>query len=200
VVEAFEHPALPAEAKAELTRLRTLSERAQTGDAQARRELREALDKTSPQLIDEATDFTRLTQRIVIKTISGSDRLMQEALPRRLEAMRREIGGENCTALEQLLVHRVVSLWLVVEVLDVLMSGQLQRGKDIKHASPAYMKHIFRWQESVNRRFLSSIRELSHLRKLQSNVPGIQHNTQINVQSANIGATAKKASEEEPYH
>jgi hypothetical protein len=44
----------------------------------------------------------------------------------------------------------------------------------------SYLRHVFKWQESVNSRYLSAIRELARVRKLQSNTPGIQYNT-INV-------------------
>jgi hypothetical protein len=180
--EAFKRPALPAEAKTELTRLRSLSERAQTGDTLARKELREALQNTSPQLIAEVTDFTRQAQRMVAKTISSGDRLMEEALPLRLEAMQHELSGENAGALERLLAGRIVSLWFSVETLDALASAQLRRGEGVKRASPAFLKFIFRWQESLNRRFLSSVRELARVQGLQSNTPSaLVSNTQINV-------------------
>jgi hypothetical protein len=44
-----------------------------------------------------------------------------------------------------------------------------------------YLRHVFKWQESASRRFLCAIRELARVRKLQSNTPGIQYNTQINL-------------------
>jgi hypothetical protein len=180
--EAFERPALPAEAKAELTRLRSLSERAQTGDTLARKELREALQKTSPQLITEVTDFTRQAQRMVATTISSGDRLMEEALPLRLAAMQHELSGENAGALERLLAGRIVSLWFLLETLDALASAQLRRSEGVKRASPAFLKFVFRWQESLNRRFLSSVRELVRVQGLQSNTPSVLvSNTQINV-------------------
>jgi hypothetical protein len=180
--EAFERPALPAEAKAELTRLRSLSERAQTGDTLARKELREALQKTSPQLITEVTDFTRQAQRMVATTISSGDRLMEEALPLRLAAMQHELSGENAGALERLLAGRIVSLWFLLETLDALASAQLRRSEGVKRASPAFLKFVFRWQESLNRRFLSSVRELVRVQGLQSNTPSaLVSNTQINV-------------------
>jgi len=80
-----------------------------------------------------------------------------------------------------LLTERVVSSWLVVEVLEALMNAQLRRGDDVPHAPTSYLKFIIGWLESAHRRHLSSIRELARVRKLQSNVPGIQYNTQINL-------------------
>jgi len=91
-----------------------------------------------------------------------------------------------------LLTERVVSLWLVVEVLEALMNAQLKRGDDFPRAPTSYLKFIIGWLESAHRRHLSSIRELARVRKLQSNVPGIQYNTQINL------PTTSDQREEEP--
>lgn len=44
-----------------------------------------------------------------------------------------------------------------------------------------YLADIAWIQESVHRRYVSSMTELARLRKLQSNTPGVQFNTQINV-------------------
>jgi hypothetical protein len=46
---------------------------------------------------------------------------------------------------------------------------------------PRYLRHVFKWQESANRRYLSSIRELVRVRRLQSDTPSSQTNVQINL-------------------
>ena len=61
------------------------------------------------------------------------------------------------------------------------MNAQLKRGKDVPHAPISYLKFIIGWLESANRRYLSSIRELARVRKLQKNTPGVQFNTQISL-------------------
>ena len=88
----------------------------------------------------------------------------------------------DSSPLEILLVQRAVSCWLVVELFEVLMSAQLFRYN--KNRVPmSYLKHMIRWQESAQRRYLSAIKELAQVRKLQGNTPGIQVNTQINLGS-----------------
>ena len=101
--------------------------------------------------------------------------------------MRFEIAGSAHTPLETLLTERIVSLWLLVETLDALMNVQLCTDLDVPRATPSYLRHIFKWQESANRRSLSAIRELARVRKLQANTPGIQMNTQINIGSSPQG-------------
>ncbi len=184
---------VPAEVKAELHRLKELSRRAQTGDAKARKELREALERTSPELIAHTSDFMKWGQKIVIQTITEADPLMRETLPLRLEAMRTEIAGENPGALEALLAERITSLWFTAEVLDALVCGWFHRGEDAPRPSLASARHFYKWSESLNKRLLASIRELVHLRRVQSGIPDKQTNVQINVEAgAANGASPKK--------
>ena len=173
--------------------LRTLSEKAENGDKEARRELRRAVRESSPEVISRASDIGRRGQWVLADTIAGGMPLMEEAIVTRLDLMRVEVAGENPTALEVLLTERVVSSWLVVEILEALMNAQLKRGEGVPRASTSYLKFIIGWVDSAHRRHLSSIRELARVRKLQSNVPGIQYNTQINL------PTTSDQREEEPH-
>lgn len=94
--------------------------------------------------------------------------------------LREEVGGKDPTPLEVLLVERVVACWILVELFEVLMAAQL--ALDGEHRVPiSSLKHMGKWQESANRRYLASIRELARLRKLQTNTPHVQVNAQINV-------------------
>jgi hypothetical protein len=94
--------------------------------------------------------------------------------------MRAEVAGTNPTPLEVLLTERVVASWLLVEILEALVSLQLTRGVE-KRVSPSYLLQLAKLLENVQRRSLSSIQALARVRKLQSNTPGIQVNTQVNV-------------------
>jgi len=117
----------------------------------------------------------------LIKTAAANDPLTEEALVARLDLMRADIVGPDPSPLEVLLTERICSLWLLIEVLECLVSAQLSNSLPREHRCPmSYLQHVFKWQESANRRFLSAIRELARVRKLQSNTPGIQYNTQIN--------------------
>jgi hypothetical protein len=69
---------------------------------------------------------------------------------------------------------------MLVELFDCLMAGQLRRGTE-KRVSPSYLKHMIRWQESANRRYLAAIRELARVRKVQATAPPVQVNTQVNI-------------------
>jgi hypothetical protein len=105
---------------------------------------------------------------------------MEEALQERMHQMRAEIAGENPTPLEVLLTERVVSGWLLVEVLEGLIAAQYQRDVKAHRVPPTHVIQQSRILESATRRYLAAIRELARVRKLQAGVP-VQVNTQVNV-------------------
>ena len=173
---------LPKDVKDRLGELRTLSERVEHGDKSARKELRKALRESAPKVVSRASDIGRRGQGALIKTVAANDPLTEEALVARLDLMRAEVAGPNPSPLEVLLAERICSLWLLIEALEMLVSVQLLADLPREQRSPmSFLQHVFKWQESANRRFLSAIRELARVRKLQSNTPGIQYNTQINL-------------------
>ncbi len=173
---------LSADVKEKLAALQTLSERVEAGDKSARKELRKALRESAPEVIFQASDIGRRGQWALIKTVAAHDPLTEEALLARLDLLRAEVAGPNPSPLEVLLTERICSLWLLIEVLEMLVSVQLLADLPREQRSPMpFLQHIFKWQESANRRFLSSIRELARVRKLQNNTPDVQFNTQINL-------------------
>jgi len=173
---------LSNDVKHRLGELRTLSDKAENGDKEARKELRRAIRESAPEAISRASDIGRRGQRVLINTVAANDPLTEEALVARLDLMRAEVAGPDPSPLEVLLTERICSLWLLIEVLEWLVSAQLSADLPPEQRSPMlYLQHVFKWQESANRRFLSAIRELTRVRKLQSNTPGIQYNTQINL-------------------
>ena len=176
---------LPKDVKDRLGELRTLSERVEDGDKSARKELRKALRESAPEVISQASDISRRGQWVLIKTVAANDPLTEEALAARLDLMRADIAGPDPSPLEVLLAERICSLWLLIEVLEMLVSAQLSGDLPPEHRSPtSYLKFIIGWQESANRRFLSATRELARVRKLQKNTPAVQFNTQINLKTS----------------
>jgi len=116
--------------------------------------------------------------------VAANDPLTEEALVARLDLIRAEVAGPEPSPLEVLLTERICSLWLLIEVLEMLVSVQLSADLPREHHLPtSYLQHIFKWQESANRRFLSAMRELARVRKLQNDTPTVQFNTQINLKT-----------------
>jgi hypothetical protein len=186
---------LPKDVKDRLGELRTLSQRVEDGDNSARKELRKAVRQSAPEVIFRASDIGKRGQWALIKTVAANDPLTEEALVARLDLMRAEVAGPEPSPLEVLLTERICSLWLLIEVLETLVSVQLLGDLPRERRSPmSFLQHVFKWQESANRRFLSAIQELARVRKLQkNNTPGVQFNTQIN-----LGTTGGDQRGEEP--
>jgi hypothetical protein len=168
-------------ARARLTELRALSEKAQAGDKEARKELRRLVRESCPEVLAEASSITRRAEWMLVKTISAGKPLMEEALQERMHQMRSEIAGDCPTALEVLLTERVVAGWLLVEVLEGLIAAQYQRDVTAHRVSATLVIQQSRILESATRRYLASIRELARVRKLQAGTPPVQVNTQVNV-------------------
>jgi hypothetical protein len=170
----------------ETQRLRDLSDKAEGGDKAARAELRRVVARSSPAQIVELCDVARRAEKMLVKTIATGEPLTEEALLARLGHMRTEIAGENPSPLEVLLSERVVSGWLLVEVLEALLSAQYRRnggadGETVRRASPSYVLQMSRILESATRRNMQAIQTLARVRKLQATTPGVQFNTQINL-------------------
>jgi hypothetical protein len=171
---------LSADVRERLTELGNLSEKAQAGDRAARRELRKAVRSSSGEVIARASDLARMGQRVLIKAAAPNNPLVEEALPARLELMRGEIAGENPTPLEVLLTEQIVSLWMLLQLHEVLHSAQYERGSE-HQVSPSFLLQMVKIEESAHKRFLASVQALARVRRLQANTPGIQVNTQINL-------------------
>ena len=99
-----------------------------------------------------------------------------------MELIRADVTGPDPSALELLLTERICSLWVLIEVLELLMSAQLSPSKSRDHLVPvSYLQHVLKWQESASRHFLSAIKTLAQVRRLQSRMPNSLTNVQINL-------------------
>ena len=172
---------LSKEAKDRLARLEELSDRAADDDKKVRGELRRLLRESGPEVVREASELARMGQRFLIKTAACGDTLAEEALVIRLDTMRSEIAGPDPSPLEVLLVEKIVSAWILTEVLELFLSAQLTKLPKSQRMSHSVQKFYLGWQERAHRRLLSSIRELARVRRLQRGVPNSQTNVQINL-------------------
>ena len=169
-------------AKGRLAMLEELSDKAANGDKKARRELRRVLRESGPEVVREASELARKGQWALIKTAAGGDALAEEALTIRLARMRLEIAGPDPSPLEVLLAEKIVSVWMLAELLELLLSAQLITAlPESQRMSHSFLKFYLGWQEQAHRRLLSTLTVLVRVRKLQSKTPWIQYNSQINL-------------------
>jgi hypothetical protein len=179
---------LSGNAKERLRALEALSEKAEGGDKSARKELRKAVRESAPEVISRASDIGRRGRWVLIKTIAR-DPLTEEALLAQLDTMHADVAGPDPSPLEVLLTERICSLWLLIEVLECLVSAQLS--SDLpkeQRTGMSFLRDILKWQESASRRYLAALKTLAQVRKLQSGIPGSQTNVQINLSAAQSGS------------
>jgi hypothetical protein len=167
--------------RARIQELQGLSKKAEAGDKEAKRELRAAVRSSSPEVIARISNIASNYRATLARTASGGDELQLEGLQAYMLRMEESVAGENPTPLEALLAERVVSCWMLVELMEALTSAWFYRGKEHR-VSPQFLLQMVRIQESANRRYLAAIKTLAQVRKLQAITPGIQYNTQINVE------------------
>jgi hypothetical protein len=160
--------------------LAELTEKAEGGDKDARRELRRAVRESSPEVIARISDLAGSYRRVLAKSASGGDPLLQEGLEERTRLMQEQVAEAKPTALEGLLTERVVSCWLVVELMETLTVAHLDRDNSMRVAA-SHRLQMMKLQESANRRYLAAIKTLAQVQKLQANTPSVQYNTQINL-------------------
>jgi hypothetical protein len=163
-----------------LKELAELSEKAEGGDKDARLELRLAVRESTPEVIARVSDLAGSYRRVLAKSAFRGDPLLQEGLQERMRLMEEKVAGDKPTALEELLAERVVSCWLMVEVMETLTAAQLRRDNQ-KRVTASHILQMMKLQESANRRYLAAIKTLAQVQKLQANTPGVQYNMQINL-------------------
>jgi hypothetical protein len=167
-------------ARERIRELEALSDKAEAGDKEAKRELRRAVKESAPEVIAECANIARDYRRMPADVAGGGAPLQKEAIVEAAERLAIEIAGENPTPLEGLLAERIASLWVLTEAQEALLFAWYQRGVE-NRVSPAYLLQMCKIQESANRRYLAAIKTLAQVRKLQANTPAVQVNTQINV-------------------
>ena len=154
-------------------KLMALIDRAQDGDKDALPVLRKVLDE-APELA-RIVDLARNVERSIVERMSGDDVFTQEAIPRNLKAMKREIAGENPSPLERLLAERVTVCWLELQYFEAIYAQNL--GKLTITQSEYHQRRL----DKAHRRYLSSIKALAQIRKMgpavQINIAGKQINT-----------------------
>lgn len=134
-------------------------ERAQDGDKTVLPALRKALDE-EPKMSRILVDLARSAESGMVEIIAGEDLLVQEAMPRNLAAMRKEIAGENPSPLERLLAERIAACWLQLQYFDAIYAQNLRK------LSISQSEYYQRRIDRAHKRYLSAIRTLAQVRKL----------------------------------
>jgi hypothetical protein len=166
------------ERKATVEKLRSLTEKAEDGDREVVRDLREILD-TSPDLAWRLIKGPgKIAEDALINEFTrDGDLASKELLKHQLESMRMEVAGQNPSPLERLLAERIVATWLQVQLFDAYYAYGTKGG--------TITQDEFRQKrlDRAHRRYLSAVKTLAQIRKMG---PAVQ----INIAEKQINTTS----------
>jgi hypothetical protein len=148
---------------------------AATGDVEALTKLK-SLTAEMPELIREAYDLDKQTERHLINLVAGPDLLMAEGARLQAREMFEELCGSKPTPIERTICQRIVSCWLHTHYLEHALCGALRTNAENRVS--LYQK----WLDLAEKRFLRALKTLAQTRRLLG--PAIQVNIaerQVNV-------------------
>jgi hypothetical protein len=140
-----------------LAEFRRFLDRARAGDEATLPALRNLL--SDPAYVDRlGGDLARQAEWSLIEAAAGKDLAIKEALKCKLDLLRAEQLGPDPTALERLLVERVVACWLQVQEADI-------RTAQAKDLSLKWADFYQKRMDRAHRRFLSAAKTLATVRR-----------------------------------
>ena len=168
---------IPAEAKkfAVLVR-KTQKDKPRQRDVEA---LRRHLE-SHPELWRIAGDVAQHAFVKLVDVISGDQEALRASLKTGQSAMRQELGFRQATALERLLIDRVILCWLRLHHVDFWHTAVME-----KNTSSPRANYWERRLSAAEHRYLRACESLARIRKLK--LPSLQVNIaekQINVMDA----------------
>lgn len=145
---------LPAQAE-----LQSLIERAYAGDQSAVPGIRGILDSMPQAVRLFGGDLAHEAEQALVRAIAGKNLAQREALTRKMEQLRAELGGPNPGPLERLLVERVALCWLNSSFADLQFALA-------KNTTLQFGIYLQRQQSRAHQRLLSAIKSLATVRRL----------------------------------
>ena len=158
--------------------VRQLLNKADKGNKQALDALCTRVERTA-WFWEWAGNMATQVQEALLTEYPGKEALLtHEAQKRRCAALRRDLAGAAPTPIETLLVDRIVLCWLHLHLVEALYAQNMQK------LSIQQLDFHERRVSLAQRRYLSAIRTLAQVRRLQ--VPAVQVN--IAGQQLNVAA------------
>lgn len=142
-----------------------LIRRARTGDKQTVAQALTAM----PGIIEAAGNLSVQAELSWVKAVSHDDNLVYEAMRRKIAQTDEFLSGENPSPLEKILIRRIVLCQLHVDYVETAFAQKMEGSMSLS-VIESYQK----WLDSANRRFLSAVKTLAVVRKLQ--LPAMQVN------------------------
>src|SRR5262245_19103886 len=98
--------------------MRSLLQRGQQGDASVLPQLRELLDER-PELWQRLGNLTGHVEEALLDMAAGKSLLARESIRRRMESLRAELSVPPASAVERLLIDRIVIGWAQCNLADL---------------------------------------------------------------------------------
>jgi hypothetical protein len=153
-------------------------ERATAADLE---QLRALYDQV-PEIWRTLGDLSAQAQAQLLKDALRAPKSVQEALLRKLGALRVELGGAQASPLEQLLIEQIGICWLRMQIAELSYTRAVHGGSESYTIAGA--EHQARMLEATQRRYFRAIEALARVRRLLTpaqlniNLPGGQ---QVNI-------------------
>lgn len=138
--------------------IQDLIARAEKGEQGVLPLLRQALD-AQPELWRQAGDLARQAREAQLDLIAEGNLVVRESTIRQLADLQAKLRGTSLTPLEELLIERIVILWLQSHHADRM----LHKAED---ATVRHRQSLDRRAKGANRRFLHAARQLATVRHL----------------------------------
>ncbi len=143
-----------------------LLSKARKGDKKAMQALRPRLAESGH--LQRYGELAEGIQRVIVERMCGEDLVFVEGVLQRLKRMRLELAGPAPSPLESLVIERIMTCWLEINYYDALYV-QSMGDLNIRQANSSQRR-----QDRAHRRYLSAIRCLAAIRRLQ--IPMVQVN------------------------
>jgi hypothetical protein len=149
------------DSRAASERLLAVVDQAKAGDASAIVELRQFMDNAPALAGIYRGDAAEVVEDWMVRIFCPNDHVRREATLSRLNRLRRELEGPDPTALERLLVQRIVVCWLRLQIAEMNAGTH---GAD--SVSDIFQRHM----ERASRLFESAVKTLATVRRMATPV------------------------------
>lgn len=138
-----------------------LLRRAEQGDRGVLPQLRTWLD-SNPDYWRQAGDLAGIAEQAWVAFVAAGNLANQEAIQRKLDALKAELAGPFPSPMERLLAERVAISWLQANFADLAYLGLRAKGcTDLRFFKAAELR-----QESAQRRLTVAIKALATVQRL----------------------------------
>lgn len=144
-----------------------LRERARTDPEAARIYLDNAEAEGAGDWFLRLNDVAHQAQHSLINSLEGTDEIFKAMCARRMQHIRRDLGGDNPTPLERMLIERIAVCWLHVHIVEMTVA---QRSATMTLPVAEYQQKRL---DKAHKRHLSAIKALAQVRRMALPAPPV---------------------------